>query len=1035
MKRFLLFAVSLLTANFVCADDYLVSLQTWYGDNMGATSETTATKRMEYFYDAQNRLVRRIQTGLLENGTDWQLTNYYLSHYDAAGHLSMTNSLQYGIYDQNQYALKATNDTVDYKYDANGLLLEENNRAKKTRTEYSYNADGQVVKAEIYKSGKLSQTLTYSDFTKGGAQKVTSESSSSYNCYEGTFTYDGEGNKTSELRHDTQGVLTFAEYWTYENGVLSLYEKKGISAGKEVDSQKTVYEVVDDNITRQKSYTYSNGEWKMKGGSTIDTEMNYFDGERDVCQLKEAKADVSNSSVTLSFTMPEGFVAVDMMVVFNIYRDGLLLETLPNVDKVDYQYVDKDVPNGDHEYFIQTVINDRGSNISNIVTASLSREYPHATGLHATTARKSTEGSYMVKLAWTNPEVSDDMQFVNNNVMKVGKYYSTPMLEDAEAITDLATTSVEVNFGIDAVQTVYLQTRYQGGVVSSDTITVDATKFMGKVSEDNRMLQIVETWGDAQGHDSGITKKEITFYGKDNRVQRVGRYSKTLGTDGSNPADWTIYEYTTYLYGESGMLEKEYTQQYGRYDHGGMGFRAAQDTTFYDFNLEGQKLRQSNRMGYTEYEYTADGSLAKEHTVEYAVPDNFEQTITYSDFAGRDKPRLTVSTGTRSSQQWMLETEYDERGNKESERKSSYKSSTQTYSPSQLQEFYYNEAGELTSDTVFTIKLVNDVEQYSYKSYTDYTPEAQNANRVTVVKRVWDSILKKFGNPKTYNVYEYADINAEKYAPTVEVEYADGGVNSMILKVDVPEAQRSAMTAFNVYRNGVEIGHAIPYFDAEHYVTDEFGLNGEWCFYQSEVPNGQYDYYVEMVQLDATMKGIAKRHNISNILDVDFLYQMPAPTRLREVSRRVTTTENTEENVIETNIFVQLEWDAPAFAEDDYRSYIGSTAADYLQAYEVMTVGSQVADNYDAEDKLQNSYEFALRGLSQVEVYVDAIYPIGRFSSNHITIDAASTDITNVHVSLTDTTSGRTYNLRGQQVGRDVRGVVIRNGKKTIMNK
>ncbi len=1014
MNKYSLTILWALIAVAASAQDKLVQLQTWYGDNMGTASEQTATKRIETFYDNQNRPVRRIQTGLSEDGENWLVTNYYFNDYDEQGNLTMSHSMQY-TYDQGRYSKKASNDTIEYSYDENGRMTKENIHAKKTVNLHSYDAEGNMVKTEIYKNGVLSQTLQYRHFTKGGPKMIVSEATQSYNCYTSEIKYDSIGNKLSERRSNTDGVLTSAEYWTYEDGNLVLYEKKGISGGEEVNSQRTVYENNETSVI-SKSYTYSGNEWKLKGGSTCETKYANFDSSSDGVDLVSAVADALTSTVKLTITYPEIWDMIDCYMTLKIYRDGVLLERV-GLSTPTFTYIDKGVENGQHEYFVQTMCNDECGNISNIKNVNIEREYPRVTGLRAVSARKSDEGSYLVKLTWNKPEITEDMQFVDLNVMKVGTYYASPLLSDEEAITDASTIEVEVNFGIDAVQKVFLQTRFEGGTTLSDTITVDAAKFIGKESTDPRAIRSVETWGDAMGNDNGITKKEVTYYGSDNRVLRVGRYSKTLGTDGKSLSDWIISEYTSYIYGDGGMLEKQYTNQYGRYDHGSMGFRAAQDTIFYEYNLEGQKIKERNKFGYTEYEYATDGSLTKEHTVEYATTD-IEQTITYSDFTGKNKPQMTVSTGTRSSAQYMIETEYDVYGKKVSERKSTFKTSTQAYVPSQVQEFYYDETGELESDTVFTIKIVNGIEQYVYKSFTAYTPEEDNKNRVHVVKKVWDTILKKFGNPKTWNVWEYAEINGEKYAPTLSAEQAEEG-NDVTLKVEVPESQRSAMTVLNVYRNGIEIAHGVSYFDDAYYTTDEFGENGTWTYTDKNVKNGNYDYYVECAKLNATMTDVDKYHNISNAVFVSFDTPLPCPTNLREVSRKITTTENTEEGTIETNIFVQLAWDEP----QDVNKY-------GFERYEVMVVGSQVAENYQEKDMTLKEYELAMRGLDHMEVYVDAVYAIGRASSDTIVIEANPTIISSIKQQIAE---GKAFDMKGLRISNGAKGIVIVNGKKNYI--
>lgn len=995
MKKFtygllLLAAMMVGTIEAKAQETRAIHFQTWYGDNMGVASEDTPTKKIEYLYGPNNELLRKIQTGLMTESDDWMLTNYYRFDYNEKGQLERTNSLQYGVYDQGEYAFKAAKDTVDYEYNELGQVSKEIDRAKLIYYVYEYDNEGRMVKNARWKydtygtkTYKNDLTIEYSDFTLGGPQTLVCTATSSYNNYDGKITYDEAGNKTSE-KHWSPGeepVLKQAEYWTYENGVLALYEKKAISNGEEIDGTKIVYEQIDADNTRATTYSYGNGKWNQKGGTTTVTTYDTFNAEYNRTNLTAEQDATDDTSVNLSFDLPVGYYMYGDMQ-FRVYRDGLLLAEKGLLEMMSgglLKYTDTKVSNGVHEYFVQVMIPSysytdsgyaktwAGRNISNVAAINLQKELPHASNLHAVKATKNADGIYTVTVEWDNPTFTDDMNFVATHIMKQGR--SWPMAD----ISDPTVTTADVDFDIDPVTTIYVQTQYASGRFDSETVTIDADKFLTDIEEINKCIRVEETWGDAMGVESGVcTKKTITYYGNDDRVQRVGHYGKTVGSD-----EWTLTEYETYEYNEGEMLEKSYSERYGLYDYGDFGFEAARDTTYYEYNLEGQRLKEYNLKGLTiEYEYTNDGSLAVWHSVDTSANPALEQTITYSDFAGKDKPRYTESTGNLNSYKWTLETEYDANGRVSQTRSTKYSSGE--YKPNKLEIFEYYEDGSLKADSVFNIKVNNDVETYVIYTVTTYEPEADNANRVVVKKYVWDSILGKFGNPKTWNVIEYAEINAKRYAPTLTVESVENEINTVRLNVEVPLSLQNGMTVFNVYRDGIEIGHALDYFNSEYYTTDEYGNNGKWSFVDHRVKNGACDYFVEYAKLDNTMDHEAQINNISNVVVCNFDYALPKATGLAEVSRRETTTENTDEDTGETtlerNVFVTLEWQAPEVLDGLE-----------FKRYNVMLTGVQVADNSEEEGQ-ETTYELAMRGQEELNVYIQCVYDLGRSNGDTITI-------------------------------------------------
>lgn len=997
-------------------DIHAIQYQTQYGDAMGYTDNETATKTTEFLYGKNNRLERKIQSGRNEDGS-WNLINYYRFDYDSNDNVVMTNSLQYGMYDQNNFSFKAVKDTVDYEYNNAGQLIKETERATKTTHEYEYDAEGRLVKDSRIRyyqyegTYKTDLVITYGDFTIGGPQSLVAEATSSYNNYTGKITYDANGNKTSE-KHWTVAdtpVLKSAEYWSYDaNGKLALYEKKGISSGEEINATKVEYEQVDENTTCAISYTYSTDHWSMKPGSKTITKYSDFNASQYAPEITSIVADASKSQVVIAFT------SAVANATYNIYCDGILVgSTSGNT------YTDENVKNGQHEYFVQTVSEGKNYNVSNVATVDVVREYPCATNFRAKSATLTTDGLYEVTLTWNNPVITEDMNFVNTNIIKVGKYYSTPMFDTGYEITDPTQNSCVVSFGIDTELTLYVQTRYAGGVVSSDTITVDVTKILGKVVNNNRKLRVDEVYGDAMDTTDGMSKKTVNYYGVDNRIERKGHYNVDYGTK-----ELGIYEYESYIYDEAGMLEKSYTNQYGRYDYGDMGFKAAQDTTYYENNLEGQVTKEYNKMGYTTYEYDNAGSLIKKHIVEYSSNNDIEQTLEYSNFAGKNLPQLTVSTGTRSSARYKIETEYNEDGKVLTAEKTMDAPSS-SY-PSTFEKCEYNEDGELTVDSVFSIKYVNDIKTFVNKSYTTYEPEDINYTRVVVKKYVWDTILKKFSNPKTFNIYEYTDIDADKYAPTLSVEPVAEKMNAATLTVEVPYALQNAMTALNVYRNGIEIAHGINYMDDDHYVTDEYGTNGKWV-YEDQTVNGTYDYYVEYAHLDNTMSQEESVHNISNVVRYTYALELPVVTGLEVTGARYTITENeTDDGIVqETQAYASLKWDAPKDA-DVYG----------IKQYRVMETSMSIGENDDVKDPLATTYELDLRGRETVNIYIQAVYEYGRSASEILTITEEELKqiadrIESVNGKIN--TDGKTYNLAGQQVDKNYKGIVISNGKKTLV--
>lgn len=1004
LATMLLCILPLIGAN--AASDKKIRIQNTYGDAMGEIDTSHVAKQVEFMYDKAGRLSRKVTKSALHDGNNTLvLSNYGRNLYDENGHLYKYDSWNYAADSEGTYHFTVSkSDTISYEYNEKGQLAKESNVSY--YYVYGYDDAGHMTTREKWvnsSSGLVKNTWeTFSDFDSfGNPQSVTCEARASYNAFTGTFTYDAKGNKTSYVTYKTDETLKSAEYWDYDaQDHVTLYQKKAISSGAETDGTKTVYQwSADGSSVSYRTYTYSSstGVWNFKAASKIEEEYSTL--ATDNAPVVKAEQSQTSNDVTMTITSGQG-------KQYKFYCDGLLQTTSGSLT-----YTVASLENGTHDFFVQ---DPETGIISDVVVLDVQRQLPSATNFKATKSSKDSNGYYQVTVTWTAPTDTDGLTLKEYNVKRVTSYGSSTL---NDAAIDASATEATVSFGIDTEYDLFLETVYAEGKANTASIHVNAKDLEGRISNDSKKMTVLETYGDAMTAGGTLpTKKIVYYYGPQNRIDRVAHYGKSTDTD-----DYTITNYKTYKYDSNNLLVETSERNYGKYYYEELGFGDPINVTSYEYD-DRNMLSKTVCDNKTEtYEYDVDGNKIQWSYVETNTGSNdITQTITYSDFVAKDKPQSLVSDGSLSSYKYKYTYTYNSNNDVVTARKEKYSTYTGEYSPSELEKFIYDDEGNLVKDSVFTLKVSNGVETAKLKSITTREFVDSEHNRIKVFKQVWDDILGKLGNPKTYDIEQYAEIDGDKYAPTLTITPVSSETNTVNLNITVPNG--NAMNAVNIFRNGIEIAHAVPY------MGDDYNYSKSCLVYKdAKVRNDQYDYFVQYGRLNATLDSIEQANNISAIAEHTFDVSLPVATGLKELSRRsetqTVTDDETGESHQETYEYVTLGWDDAA-GKDAYE----------FQGYNVMVTSMKIPENDDLIVESPWQYELDLRGRESVDVYIQAVYTFGRVNGDILTIKATDPsgieEIENVN---SDNESSSCYNILGQRItSRDIKGIVIKNGKKYI---
>ena len=261
-----------------------------YDDNYNLIS---ASGVGSYTYDENNRLISKSDAG--DGGSSVE----YI--YNSQGQIiqcdeqfsSSSHSITY-TYDEHGRVIRQEEKkpgatvVVDYSYDENGVLRAS--RRERTDGSYgnykTYNADGNLIKNEIYNNGKLYTTDEYT-YDLFGRVMVHSSMRTGYNnsvyYHQNTYTYDIAGrltkivyNNEGSVNNDPSTLLTvpYTIYYRYDL-MGNLVERVTQNKDSDIKHSHTITYDINGRIIRYYAKNYFDLQYTYDGNGNILTECSY----------------------------------------------------------------------------------------------------------------------------------------------------------------------------------------------------------------------------------------------------------------------------------------------------------------------------------------------------------------------------------------------------------------------------------------------------------------------------------------------------------------------------------------------------------------------------------------------------------------------------------------------------------------------------------------------------------------------------------------------------------------------------------------
>ena len=506
--------------------------KTWYGDSMGTQPDTQDMTQELYFYNLDGKLERSSKFGRTynANGTAgaYDLIRYTKNSFDSKGNITNETRMQYGPYDFGDMAFKNSGETT-YEYNADGKLVKNDDGS--VIVEYVYDETGLLLKeirTNAY-NGNWSQTLEYMDWIDLDKPTVFQSTGAwdSYN-YIGIIEYNENGEKISETHYKVTEDPDFGtpmqtpferEEWIYEGTQLVEYTRYYADGqGNLIPSMRTTYTPVDGNPNKVKvvDETYFDGKWSTQAGSLCIYEYADFTGmdEMVATELIVEPDETTAGKVTIAFSVPP-FAFNSQNPLATIYCDGKPVKNVNLLDIYDFDsgYCitdDVEVRNGEHEYFIQPLVDTydemgeevtwTGFNISPVVSVTMNANLPAVTDLKLTGARTETKTQNFTKIttqyatvSWQTPADFPADMFKSNDLIFKGFQIGDVVTEDANV------TSLETEVSLDKTSspevTLFILTRYTLGNVQSEPLTITFEDFNNTATAINET-----TLADAEGN-------------------------------------------------------------------------------------------------------------------------------------------------------------------------------------------------------------------------------------------------------------------------------------------------------------------------------------------------------------------------------------------------------------------------------------------------------------------------------------------------------------------------------------------------------
>lgn len=477
------------------------------GDAMGLTADDQPAKADVSYYDAENKLVRKIHYSYVSGDDpadpdkffktgDWMPFQYLVYNYNEKDQLESIYQRDYGVYSGYNRVWDKLSETERKIYNEDGSLYRDSIDGRW----YTYTYEGNNLVKEVYQTayGNTVHTLTFSNFVEGKDNLPqyafkSGITSSNNRIYE--YVYDVDGNKIAAYtyKHDSEtlvkdeegnvisaekGVPEFEEKWTYVDGVLTLYETNKWNTTEEAYLPYKKTEYIDTELGVQAtSYSYYSSMW-TKSGRPLVTHTVEFDG---VAPSNLTVTDVEGKLNTVLLTA-EAPATADASSVWNVFRDGVVIGQATWTDE-KLTYIDELVANGEHDYFIQAADSHNawyGVNISNPIVKTFSNELPAVTELRVDENGVNTVGDYSLKLSWDAPDLTGqhaDLKILGYNIFSdVKSYTKNPSPDNGIYYFESTAYSYEYANTVNRNKTYYIETVYNIGKSTGTTLEVNLSK-------------------------------------------------------------------------------------------------------------------------------------------------------------------------------------------------------------------------------------------------------------------------------------------------------------------------------------------------------------------------------------------------------------------------------------------------------------------------------------------------------------------------------------------------------------------------------
>lgn len=386
-----------LAKEVAAAQASLVRHSELFGDWFGLAGDDVPTSYIRYYYDANNRIVAKIQsshhmgdsenTVEVEKKGDQIPEEYHYYTYDERGNLVSVDQRKYRIVKGVKRSWADFENVEHHSYDSENRLVHTWSKMDAV-SEYSWDGDRLVERNDSTQRGNWIRTSVFSDFKEGlvNCPQTVMIAGNWNQHYKGVYTYDDLGRPTTYTTYKVTGELDETHHFIsfevndlpYSQTVYS-YDEQGLSeevtsywnksANDYVPSNRTTYTNTEKGARRKMAYSYSDGKWIKFGTDREDFSANY-DSRLAPQQLKSTLAKGKLNVTKLACRIPEAATAD---AKWKVFRNGVYVgDGIADQDSIRYE--DVQLPNGHWQYYIQyaTAADTAGVNVSNVVDVKYS---------------------------------------------------------------------------------------------------------------------------------------------------------------------------------------------------------------------------------------------------------------------------------------------------------------------------------------------------------------------------------------------------------------------------------------------------------------------------------------------------------------------------------------------------------------------------------------------------------------------------------------------------------------------------------------